>query len=106
MLHPSFRCPPASHTKSELAMRRMISLAAVLLLLSAAAPAPAADPIKHRLMFAEYGKGENRLVQLDADGKLVWEFKFPSIAGIFQPLAAGHLGFAYGANPTRRSQIS
>src|SRR5450755_3918045 len=85
-------------------MRRMISLAAALLLLGATA-APAADPIKHRLMFAEYGKGENRLVELDADGKLVWEYKFPSIAVIFQPIAEGHVVFAYGGNPTGVAEI-
>ena len=30
----------------------------------------AADsPVKHRLLFTEYGKGPNRFVELDADGK-------------------------------------
>ena len=85
-------------------MRRTMSLAAVFLLL-AAASAPAADAIKHRLMFAEYGKGENRLVELDADGKLVWEYKFPSIAVIFQPLADGHVVFAHGGDPTGVTEI-
>ena len=85
-------------------MRRMISLAAFFLLLSAAS-APAAEAIKHRLMFAEYGKGENRLVELDADGKLVWEYKFPSIAVLFQPIADGHVVFAYGGNPTGVAEI-
>ena len=66
---------------------------------------PAADAVKHRIMFAEYGKGPNRLVELDADGKLVWEYKFPSIAVIFQVLPDGHVLYAYGGNPTGVAEI-
>ena len=65
-----------------------------------ATPPAVPDPVKHRILFAEYGKGENRLVELDAGGKLVWQHKFPSIAVIFQPIADGHVVFAYGGNPT------
>jgi hypothetical protein len=85
-------------------MRRTTCLAAALLL-SAAAPAPAADAVKHRIMFAEYGKGPNRLVELDADGKLVWEYKFPSIAVIFQVLPDGHVLFAHGGDSTGVDEI-
>src|SRR3954451_15496700 len=86
-------------------MRRTTCLAAVSLLLAAAA-APAADPVKHRLLFAEYGKGENRLVEVDADGKLAWEYKFPGIAVIFQPLADGTVLFAHGGNPTGVAEVN
>jgi hypothetical protein len=86
-------------------VRRITYLASLLALLGAAAFAPAADVIKHRLMFAEYGKGPNRLVELDADGKLVWEYKFPSIAVIFQVLPEGHVLYAYGGNPTGVAEI-
>jgi len=35
----------------------------------------AADaPIKHRLLLTEYGKAPNRFIELDADGKMFWEF--------------------------------
>ena len=30
----------------------------------------AAEPIRHKLLFAEYGQGPNRLCEVDADGKL------------------------------------
>jgi outer membrane protein assembly factor BamB len=51
-------------------------------------------------MFFEYGNTQNRLVELDADGKLVWEHKPPSVAVIFQPLANGNVVYAFGGNPT------
>src|SRR6266446_8689955 len=78
---------------------------AASILLGCAAATPAADAVKHRIMFAEYGKGENRLVELDAGGKLVWQHKFPSIAVIFQPLPNGHVVYAYGGNPTGVAEI-
>jgi Mal s 1 allergenic protein-like len=65
----------------------------------------AEEPVKHRVMFAEYGKGPNRLVELDAGGKLVWEHKFPSIAVIFQALPDGHVVYAYGGKPTGVQEI-
>ncbi len=65
----------------------------------------AAEPVKHRIMFAEYGKGPNRLIELDADGKVVWEHKFTSISVIFQPLANGHVLYAFGGKPTGVQEI-
>ena len=87
-------------------MRQTMFLAAACFLLGLASTAPAEDAVKHRILFAEYGKGPNRLVELDADGKLVWEYKFPSIAVIFQPLPDGHVLFAYGGNPTGVDEIN
>ena len=49
----------------------------------------AESAIKHRLLFFEYGKGPNRMLELDADGKVVWEHMPPSIAVIFQVLPNG-----------------
>src|SRR3954469_24294851 len=68
--------------------------------LSLALLAVAEPPIKHRLMFFEYGKGPNRLVELDADGKVVWEHTPPSIAVIFEVLPNGNVLYAYGGKPT------
>ncbi len=65
-----------------------------------------ATPIKHRIMFAEYGKGPNRLVEVSADGKLVWEHKFPSIAVIFQVLPNGNIVYAYGGKPTGVQEVN
>jgi PQQ-like domain len=85
-------------------MRWITRSTALCVLLAVAVCAPAAD-IKHRIMFAEYGKGPNRLVELDADGKVVWEYKFPSIAVIFQVLPNGHVLYGYGGHPTGVAEI-
>ena len=74
-------------------------------LLAFAGAAPAADPVKHRIMFAEYGKGPNRLVELDASGKVTWDHKFPSIAVIFHVLPGGNVLYAYGGKPTGVREI-
>jgi len=73
--------------------------------LGIAGASAAADPVAHRIMFAEYGKGPNRLVELDADGKVAWEYAFPGIAVIFQPLPDGHVLFAHGGTPTGVTEI-
>ena len=86
-------------------MRALNSRIAGLLALALATPALAADPVRHRIMFAEYGKGPNRLVELDANGKVAWEHKLPSLAVIFQPLADGHVVYAYGGKPTGVCEI-
>ena len=65
-----------------------------------------AAPIKHRILFAEYGNGPNRLVEVSADGKLVWEHKFPSIAVIFHVLPNGNILYAYGGKPTGVQEIN
>ena len=74
-------------------------------LLGVAGAASAAEPVKHRIMFAEYGKGPNRLVELDAAGKVTWEHKFPSIAVIFHVLPGGNILYAYGGKPTAVREI-
>jgi outer membrane protein assembly factor BamB len=86
-------------------MRWITWLSAVVTLLGSVAGSPAADDVKHSIIFAEYGAGPNRLVRLDADGKLAWEYRFPSIAVIFQVLANGNILYAYGGNPTGVAEI-
>jgi outer membrane protein assembly factor BamB len=56
--------------------------------------------IKHRLMFFEYGNCPNRFVELDADGRIVREFKPRSIAVMFQILPNGNIVYGYGGHPT------
>lgn len=75
-------------------------LVVAIVLFGIAVEARADDPVKHRILFAEYGKGPNRLVELDADGKVAWEHKFPSISVIFQPLTDGRVLYAHGGKPT------
>jgi hypothetical protein len=57
-------------------------------------------------MLAEYGRGPNRLLEVSADGKPVWEHRFPSIAVIFQVLPNGNVVYAYGGKPTGVQEIT
>ena len=67
----------------------------------------AADPVaSHRLMFFEYGKGPNRLLELDGNGKVVWEHQPPSIAVLFQVLPNGNVLYAYGGKPTGVREVN
>src|SRR5260221_12943616 len=72
-----------------------------LAILSALNGVAAEPPIHHRLMFFEYGKGPNRLLELDASGKVVWEHQPPSISVIFEVLPNGNVLYAYGGQTTR-----
>ena len=83
----------------------VFALAAIVRAADDAPPAPT-KPVKHRIMFFEYGSGGNRLVELDADGKLTWEHKPLSIAVIFQPLENGNVVYAYGGSPTGVVEIN
>ena len=78
--------------------RLFIAILAFALPLSTRSSAADA-PIKHRLLFTEYGKGPNRFVELAADGKLVWEFKPPSTTVIFHVLPNGNILFGYCGQP-------
>jgi hypothetical protein len=66
----------------------------------------AEDQRGYRLLFFEYGKGPNRLVELDEKGKIVWEHKPPSIAVIFEVLPNGNILYAYGGKPTGAREIT
>ncbi|GDY14011.1 hypothetical protein LBMAG53_28890 [Planctomycetota bacterium] len=69
--------------------------------------ASAADgPIKHPIMVAEYGASPNRLIELDADGKLVWEHKPPSTMVCFQVLASGNVLYGFGGKPTGMREVT
>ena len=84
-----------------------LTLAVMLLLMLSAGGANGAEqPLHHRLMFFEYGKGPNRLLELDASGKVVWEHKPPSIAVIFEVLPNGHVLYAYGGKPTGVREVT
>lgn len=90
-------------------MKRILS-APVAIVLAAfsflAGPVSGADAIHHRLIFFEYGKGPNRLLELDADGKVVWDHKPPSIAVIFEVLPNGNVLYAYGGKPTGVREVT
>lgn len=80
---------------------------ASLLLVWGCLISPGAErPIRHRLMFFEYGKGPNRLLELDESGRQVWEHKPPSIAVIFEVLPNGNVLYAYGGKPTGVREVT
>ena len=58
-----------------------------------------------RLIVAEYGNTQNRLLEIGPDGKVTWEFKPPSISVIFQVLPRGHILLGYGGAPTGVQEI-
>src|SRR5579862_3137907 len=67
----------------------------------------AGEPRRHRtLMIAQYeGPGGNRLLEVSAEGKLLWEHKVPSLCVIFEPLPNRHVLYAYGGKPTGVREI-
>jgi hypothetical protein len=83
-----------------------VSVLAALWTLSALSATAAESKRQHRLLFFEYGKGPNRLLELDADGKIVWEHKPPSIAVIFHVLPNGNVLYAYGGKPTGVREVT
>jgi len=66
-------------------------MAGTLMMLSSLNSVAAESHVQHRLMFFEYGKGPNRLLELDESGKVVWEHKPPSLAVIFEVLPNGNV---------------
>lgn len=61
--------------------------------------------IRRRLLLAAYGSSPNRLLEVDPDGRPVWEHTPPSICVIFQPLPGGNVLLAYGGKPTGVQEI-
>jgi outer membrane protein assembly factor BamB len=86
---------------------RHVCLAALILAAvgMAGATRSAERPIRHRLLCFEYGNGPNRLLQVDEDGKQVWEHRSPGTAVMFQVLPDGHLLYGFGGKPTGVQEI-
>src|SRR5206468_9763327 len=85
---------------------RIIILVAILANLARWSGFAAEPEIGHRLMLFEYGKGPNRLLELDDHGKVVWEHQPPSIAVIFNLLPNGNVLYAFGGNPTGVREVT
>jgi hypothetical protein len=56
--------------------------------------------VSHRIMVCEYSDKAHRLVEIDRDGKVTWEHKFPAIAVCFRMTGDGKVVFADGGSPT------
>lgn len=85
--------------------RRLFLGASAGFAFSLCAPAAVATH-PHRLMLFEYGKGPNRLLELDAQGQVVWDHRPPSIAVIFEVLKNGNVLYAYGGKPTGVREVT
>jgi hypothetical protein len=67
----------------------------------------AGEPRRGRaIMVAQYsGPGGNRILEVSADGKVVWEHKVPSLCVMFQVLPNRHVVYAYGGKPTGAREV-
>lgn len=88
--------------------KRILSVlcSVALISLPAVTSSAAENRSGHRLLLFEYGKGPNRLLELDANGKIIWEHQPPSIAVIFQVLTNGNILYAYGGKPTGVREVT
>ena len=85
-------------------------LLSVIALLSACsltlAQTPGAPALKqHHFMFMQYSPG-NRIVELSAEGKILWEHPMPGLAVMFQELKNGNVVYAYGGSPTGVQEVN
>src|SRR5437764_8351505 len=57
------------------------------------------------ILFSQYTK-TNRLVEMDKDGTILWEHKYPSLVVMFTPLKNGNVMYAYGGKPTGVQEVN
>jgi hypothetical protein len=82
---------------------RLVILMAGLFAVSLQSKSLLADESKavsHRIMVCEYSDKAHRLVEIDGDGKVAWEHKFPAIAVCFRMTGDSKVVFADGGSPT------
>ncbi len=85
---------------------RLLLSCSGMLLLSSLRLAAGDAPHQHRILLAQYqGPGGNRIIEVSAEGKLIWEHKPPSLCVIFQVLPNHHLLYGYGGNPSGVQEI-
>src|SRR5437762_13410518 len=81
-------------------------LLVVGLLLPLGAAAFAETPVRHRIMIAEYNPPDgHRLLEVSAEGTLIWEHKTHGLCVQFQLLPNGHIVYGYGGKPTGTREI-
>ncbi|MCW3099304.1 MAG: Arylsulfotransferase [Chthonomonadaceae bacterium] len=69
------------------------------------AQTPGAPALRqHHFMFMQYSPG-NRIVELSAEGKILWEHPMPGLAVMFQELKNGDVVYAYGGSPTGVQEV-
>ena len=73
-------------------------------LIAGAQEAGAPTMKRHHFMFMQYSPG-NRIVDLSAEGQILWEHPIPSLAVMFEILKNGNVMYAYGGNPTGVQEV-
>lgn len=63
------------------------------------------DPKRHHFLFMQYSP-VNRIVELSAEGNILWEHPVPSLAVMFEVLKNGNVVYAYGGNPTGVQEVT
>ena len=59
----------------------------------------------HHLLYLQYAPG-NKLIEMTAEGEVVWEHTVPSLVVMFERLKNGNIVYAYGGKPTGVQEIS
>ena len=88
-------------------VRSLLFLATLALLPSSRTIAHSQDaaPKKsHHFYFMQYSPG-NKIVELSAEGKVLWEHPTPGLAVMFEVLKNGDLIYAYGGTPTGVQEV-
>ena len=61
-------------------------------------------PKRHHFLFMQYSPG-NRMVELSAEGQILWEHPLPSLGVMFERLNNGNIIYAYGGAPTGVQEV-
>jgi outer membrane protein assembly factor BamB len=90
----------------RLAFRTLLPALVLACLCALARPQSAAPPAvkRHHFLFMQYAPG-NRIVELSADGQVLWEHPVPGLAVMFEVLKSGHVLYAYGGTPTGVQEV-
>ncbi len=78
-----------------------VALAATVAIGRSASAQDAAGQVgkPHHFLFMQYSPG-NKIIELSADGKVLWEHPVPGLAVMFERLKNGNIIYAYGGTPT------
>ncbi len=87
---------------SRLFLSVLALMSACSLAVAQTPPAPTVKP--HHFMFMQYSPG-NKIVELSAEGKVLWEHPMPGLAVMFQELKNGDVVYAYGGSPTGVQEV-
>lgn len=88
------------------ASRLLSSVLALLSLCSLTRAQTPGTPVlkQHHFMFMQYSPG-NRIIELSAEGKVLWDHPVPGLAVMFQELKNGDVVYAYGGSPTGVQEV-